>query len=82
MATFKRRSLVEVIWEDACEKAGWSHASKYAIELPITTRSVGYRVRNDKIAVVLLQSHNSNDECNDAIVIPRAMIRHVTLLRK
>ena len=50
---FKHYPLVEVEWEDACGRTGWKDVSFYRTQIPLLTRSVGYRIRNDATAVVL-----------------------------
>jgi hypothetical protein len=82
MSRFKHHPLVEVEWDDACGRTGWRPAEEYARENGVRTRSVGYRVRNDRDAVVLLQSQAMNGNYNDSIVIPRSMVRKVRVLRR
>jgi len=82
MSRFTRRQLVEVEWDDACARGGWLPMDKHIEQHALRTRSVGYRLRNDREAIVLLQSQNIHDEYSDAIVIPRGMVRKVRVLRR
>lgn len=79
-------SPVEVEWIDSCSYSGWEDAAeKVAVAKPTTCRSVGYLIRRDASALVLVQSADLDDvhgdRYADALAIPAKMVVRVRRLK-
>ena len=85
MSDFEARyPMVRVEWEDSSIlPRGWTDMEVLKLEKPVVGVTVGFLVRNDEVAVTVIQSlgmeENGDGLCG--LVIPRSAVRKVDYLR-
>lgn len=76
---------VLVVWEDAANHEGWADGLDPDTD-PVVCHTLGYLVKEDKKSGVLLIAQTiSDDNFNNAIQIPRRMVKrivHISLPRE
>lgn len=67
--------LVEVEWTDSTASGGWRSVEAYQKNTTSVVRSAGYRIKNSRKEVLLVQSLDDREGCADSLIIPRVLIR-------
>lgn len=76
----KNQSL-EVVWADAWHNDSYATPAEVETMTPHMVTSYGLCVRNDKLAVVLVQDKTEDGRYRDYKFIPRGMVQKVRVLR-
>lgn len=76
----KSYKVVIVDWLDAKQGGDWAEQSDIDKMAPEPSKSVGFLVRDDDIAVVVAQTKNTG-HLGDCLIIPRGMVRRVTVVK-
>jgi len=79
MQKFKKRHLLVIEWVDAARYTSWRQAKECVEDIPMQTRSVGWKVPSPKGAVVVVGSQNEYDDVSGREVIPR---KYITSIRR
>jgi hypothetical protein len=81
MAKFRKRRLLVVEWEDAAHTSAWIDASDCKErDIPLATRTVGWKVPSRKDCIVLIQSQSEYDDVCGRETIPRKYIKSIRKL--
>ena len=76
----KKHPVVLIDWIDAKQGGDWAVQDDVDKMKPEPSKSVGFLVRDDDEAVVVAQTQNT-DHLGDCLIIPRGMVRRVTVLK-
>lgn len=77
MPKFKKRQLLVIEWEDAAHYSMWKDAKGCKDDLPMATRSVGWKVPSPKGCIVVVGSQSEFDDVSAREVIPRKYIKSI-----
>ena len=78
MAKFK---LVKVDWIDAAGMTQWQSLRDAQTQNPSKIVSIGYKIRDDKIALTVAGSITENLNVHDTTVIPRGWVTKITPIK-
>ena len=74
--------IVEVEWADASAFSGWRDISVYVKHTAANCKSCGYLLQKTKTTITIALSQCDNDDLDQAICIPLAWIKKITVIRK
>lgn len=79
---FKTPQIVLIEWTDAAHEFGWMEGNdEKDTEIDLTCLSVGWVLKKTFKYIKLCQTYSSDNHAQ-TIIIPRAMIKHITSLKK
>ena len=77
----KKFQLVKVDWADAAGCTSWQSLKEAMITNPSKVISIGYKIRDDKVALTIAGSITENLNVHDTTVIPRGWIKKITPIK-
>jgi hypothetical protein len=77
-----RHDLVHILWDDAAElMLGWMDESEVEAK-EMLVHTVGFLVRKTRKHIIVASTIGELVHCHAQFQIPRAMIRHITIIAK
>jgi len=81
LITLKKLPLILVEWDDSSIETDWIKEDE-AEPLPIRTFSVGWRLKSDKLNLLIVSTRAANEKCTDRLTIPLGSIRKISKVKE
>lgn len=77
----KKFKLVKVEWIDANGVTHWTPLKEAQNRDPSAIITIGYKIRDDKVALTIAGSITDNMNVHDTTVIPRGWVKKITPIK-